>query len=362
MQFFEDRVGRGGPLERLAVCVVVGDEVIDALYELFDAGERAAADDLVGNQREEPFDLVEPGAVGRDEVHVPARSRRQPCLDLRMAVGGVVVGNAVDVQFGGHSLVDLAQEGEEFLVPVARLACRQHRTVEDVEGGKQGGGAVALVVVGDPLDIAQPHGQHGLRALQRLALTLLVHADHHGVVRRAQVQADDIAQFFDEERVIGELEAFGAVRLQAKELEIARNAALGDARLGSHRAHAPVRRAVGRLGVQRRLDQLRHALVVDRAGPARPNIVVQPSHAPLDESRAPLPHRGLGHLQALGDGAIGLALGAAQDDARPVAQCRWQRATARERLQLRPLLLRQHQFGLRSACSHRDISFPKIPQ
>jgi len=33
MQFFEDRVGRGGPLERLAVCVVGGDEVIDALYE-----------------------------------------------------------------------------------------------------------------------------------------------------------------------------------------------------------------------------------------------------------------------------------------------------------------------------------------
>ena len=40
MQFFEDRVGRGGPLERLAVGVVVGDEVIDALHELFDAGER----------------------------------------------------------------------------------------------------------------------------------------------------------------------------------------------------------------------------------------------------------------------------------------------------------------------------------
>jgi len=102
MQFFEDRVGGGGPLERLAVCVVVGDEVIDALCELFDAGERAAADRLGGNQREEPFDLIEPGAVGRDEVHVPARSRRQRCLDLRMAVGSVVV-HAVDVQFGGRS-------------------------------------------------------------------------------------------------------------------------------------------------------------------------------------------------------------------------------------------------------------------
>jgi hypothetical protein len=48
-----------------------------------------------------------------------------------LPVGGVVAGNAVDIQFGGHSLVDLAQEGEEFLVPVARLACCQHRTVEN---------------------------------------------------------------------------------------------------------------------------------------------------------------------------------------------------------------------------------------
>ena len=74
MQLFEDRISGGGPLERLAVRVVRRDEVIDALDELFDAGERAATDGLVGDQREESFDLVEPRAVGRDEVHVPSGS------------------------------------------------------------------------------------------------------------------------------------------------------------------------------------------------------------------------------------------------------------------------------------------------
>ncbi len=52
-------------------------------------------------------------------------------------------------------------------MPVARLAGRQHGTVENVQGSKQRGRAVALVVVGDALDVAQSHGQHRLRALQR---------------------------------------------------------------------------------------------------------------------------------------------------------------------------------------------------
>lgn len=71
MKLFEDRVGGGGPLEGLAIGVVRGDEVIDALHELLDAGERAATDGLVGDQREEALDLIEPGVVGWDEVTLP---------------------------------------------------------------------------------------------------------------------------------------------------------------------------------------------------------------------------------------------------------------------------------------------------
>lgn len=70
MKFLEDGVGRGGPAKRLGVDVVLRDEVVDALHELFDAGERAATDCFVGDQREEAFDLIEPGAVGGDEMHL----------------------------------------------------------------------------------------------------------------------------------------------------------------------------------------------------------------------------------------------------------------------------------------------------
>lgn len=64
MQLFEDRVRGGGLLEGLAVRVVGGDEVIDTLDELLDAGERAASDGLVNDQREESLDLVQRRAVG----------------------------------------------------------------------------------------------------------------------------------------------------------------------------------------------------------------------------------------------------------------------------------------------------------
>ena len=50
MQLFEDRIGGGSPPKRLAVRVVMRHEMVDALHELFDAGERAAADGLVRNQ------------------------------------------------------------------------------------------------------------------------------------------------------------------------------------------------------------------------------------------------------------------------------------------------------------------------
>ncbi len=83
MQLFDDRIGRSGPLERLAIRVVGGDEVIDALHELLDAGERTAADRLVGDQREEALNLIEPRAVGRNEVYAGKRkkTRREVFLE-----------------------------------------------------------------------------------------------------------------------------------------------------------------------------------------------------------------------------------------------------------------------------------------
>ena len=51
---------------------------------------------------------------------------------------------------------------------VASLALGERLAVGRVEGGEQGGGAVADIVVGDAFDVAEPHGQHRPGALQGL--------------------------------------------------------------------------------------------------------------------------------------------------------------------------------------------------
>jgi len=54
------------------------------------------------------------------------------------------------------------------------------------------------------------------RSFQRPHLGLLVDADHHGLSRRTQVQADDVADLALEFRVGGELERLRPPRLQAE--------------------------------------------------------------------------------------------------------------------------------------------------
>ena len=53
MQLFKDRIGGGSPFEGLAVRVVRGDEMVDALYKLLDADKRTPPNHLVSDQREE---------------------------------------------------------------------------------------------------------------------------------------------------------------------------------------------------------------------------------------------------------------------------------------------------------------------
>ena len=65
-----------------------------------------------------------------------------------MFVGGVVVEDQVNRQVLGDLAVDGAQELQELLMTVPGQALSDDRAGQHVEGGEQGGGAVAFVVVG----------------------------------------------------------------------------------------------------------------------------------------------------------------------------------------------------------------------
>jgi hypothetical protein len=57
-----------------------------------------------------------------------------------------------------------------------------------------------------------------LRAIQCLNLAFLVHAQHHGLIRRVQIDAHHVRQFADEVGIGGQLKGPDAVRFETVRL------------------------------------------------------------------------------------------------------------------------------------------------
>ena len=162
-------------------------------------------------------------------MHMETGPLRQPGFDLGVLVGAVVVHDQVQLQILGHLLVDPPQEAEELLMTVAGLALSDHGTGGHIQRGEQRGGAVADVVMGDALHVAQAHRQQRLGPVQCLDLRLLVNAEHDSVFGWVQVKADDVADLLDKERIGRKLEILLPVGLQREGLQPAVHRAFGDA-------------------------------------------------------------------------------------------------------------------------------------
>src|SRR5680860_744957 len=80
-------------------------------------------------------------------------------------------------------------------------------------------------------------------SVQRLDRGLLIHAQHHGALRRVEVEPDDVDELLFELRVVGQLEGLDQVRLQASCRPDPLHRGGTDALCLCHRAAAPVRLA-----------------------------------------------------------------------------------------------------------------------
>ncbi len=83
-------------------------------------------------------------------------------------------------------------------VGVALLALANDRAVKHVQGGKQGGCAVAFVVVRHRLGPSLLQWQAGFRAIECLNLTFLIAAQHQRVLGWGHIQAHDIFELLIE--------------------------------------------------------------------------------------------------------------------------------------------------------------------
>ena len=149
------------------------------------------------------------------------------------------------------------EEGQELLVPVPLLAQPGHLPGRDLQRGEQGGGAVPDVVVGALLGVAGLHRQRLLGPVQRLDLGLLVHAQHDRVLRRGQVQPDDVGDLGLQLGVGGELERVGLPRLDPVLLPHRGDRGMVDPQPRREQPRRPVRhpQTLRRRGQRRRDDR-----------------------------------------------------------------------------------------------------------
>lgn len=129
-------------------------------------------------------------------------------------MGSVIIHDQVQVQFGRRFGVDLLQEADEFLMPVAREAIADHFPIKHAEGGKQGGCAIAFVIVCHRPATPLLDRQSWLRPIKSLDLAFLIDRQDQGLVGWIEVEADNIRQLFEKVLVSAELEGLHQMRLE----------------------------------------------------------------------------------------------------------------------------------------------------
>lgn len=123
-------------------------------------------------------------------------------------MGRVMVREQMEGEFGRRLAVDLIQKTDELLRPVARHAVADHRAVKQAPCRKQGGRAMAVVVMRHGSTAAALAGSPRRGPVECRDVTFLVDAQPPGVVWRIPLASHDIGQRFQEVFVAAERARF----------------------------------------------------------------------------------------------------------------------------------------------------------
>ena len=174
------------------------------------------------------------------------------------------------------------------------------------------------------------------------------------MLRRIEIQPDDIPDLVDEQRVGRQLERLAPMRLQA---EGAPDPADGHPtqvhRLG-HAPRAPLRGPAGGR-FQGTNNHLLDLVVGDGPRGTGPRFVVQPVEPITHEAAAPLPYRARGHVETPCHHFAVETLAARQDDARTPREVRRRPRAMGQRFEARPFLRCQRQRYFRASPSHARL-------
>jgi len=281
------------------------------------AAERPAADPPLRQEVEPLLHLVQPRRARWDEVEVEPGVAEEPLSDLRGLVGRQVVEHEGEVELRRRGPLDRAEEGEELSRSVALVALPEDLPLEDVQAGEEVRRPVPPVVVGLPLGDARAEREDRLRAIEGLNLGLLVDAQDEGVLRRMEVESDDVPQLLLEAAVRAELESLDPVGLEPPGPPDLLHRGVADAVPLGHEPGGPVG---GRLRLRLEGvadDRLDLPVGEGRRSPGTRGVGHQSLEAGGEEPAAPEGRGDARRVEFLGDLLVLRSVGGAEDDAGP---------------------------------------------
>ena len=104
-----------------------------------------------------------------------------------------IVGDDMDFFAPGLIGNDVVEEGDKFSGGVSRCSLTEYLTCFGVESCIQRERAMSVVLEAMTFRAARRKGKDGILPIQRLNGALFIDAEHHGMLRRVQIQSDDVS-------------------------------------------------------------------------------------------------------------------------------------------------------------------------
>jgi hypothetical protein len=177
----------------------------------------------------------------------------------------------------------MLEEAQKVGTGVRGTALTDDLAADDLECGIEACDAGAPVVMGLPCGQSRPYWQQGLRSFQSLDLGLLVEAEHDGVCRGVQIEADDIMDSLFGLGISDELEALEAMGLEVVGLPDAMDRHVGDAGASGHLSGGPLSEPFVGL-FQSQSDDLSSLARLERRGASGARLVMDPGDSIFTDS------------------------------------------------------------------------------
>jgi len=162
-------------------------------------------------------------------------------------VSGEIVEDDVDLLIGRAQGDHLFQEADEVPTGVPDGGFPVNASGRGVQRGIQGERSMPVVFKSVALSPARRKRQHRIKTIQRLNGSLLVDTEHSSMLRRVQVQPDNVSRFGFEIRIVVGHVTLQTVWLQASLSPHPMHSVLADVQSCSKLATTPVRGTVLRL-------------------------------------------------------------------------------------------------------------------